>query len=421
MKGVTIGDNAVIAAGSVVTKDVPANTVFVQKRGGGINESMKNLIMITSGHFPEGEAGSLRIKYIGKAFVECGYNVTVLCRGQAKDHGVIDGIQYYSMRSIKTGKIKKVIDYLSFTRHVKEYLKTNKQADCVYVYNAPAAVFSWLKKYSKKTSAKLIHDCVEWYSPEEFKLGVFDPAFIMKNYINTKILTSDYRIIAISKYLESYFLRKGISTLRVPMLCDNSSVQPNKSQEDKRLHLFYAGAPGGKDIIGNVIKALALLPEEEQNKIEFSIFGCTKEYLISTCGIASEDINMVQNMLQIYGRVSRKEVIEKMSIADFVVLPRNAELRYAKAGFPSKVVEALSNATPILCNLSSDLGEYLIDGENAILAKDHEPDSLAEAIYRAMQLTGDDKRRMSECARDTAEKFFDYRKYSESLYEFINR
>ena len=126
-------------------------------------------------------------------------------------------------------------------------------------------------------------------------------------------------------------------------------------------------------------------------------------------------------MLQIYGRVSRKEVIEKMSIADFVVLPRNAELRYAKAGFPSKVVEALSNATPILCNLSSDLGEYLIDGENAILAKDHEPDSLAEAIYRAMQLTGDDKRRMSECARDTAEKFFDYRKYSESLYEFINR
>lgn len=32
LRGVTIGDNSVIAAGSVVRKEVPANTVFYQKR-----------------------------------------------------------------------------------------------------------------------------------------------------------------------------------------------------------------------------------------------------------------------------------------------------------------------------------------------------------------------------------------------------
>ena len=32
LKGVTIGDNAVIAANSVVSKDVPANTLFHEKR-----------------------------------------------------------------------------------------------------------------------------------------------------------------------------------------------------------------------------------------------------------------------------------------------------------------------------------------------------------------------------------------------------
>lgn len=31
LKGVTIGDNAVIAANSVVSKDVPANTLFYEK------------------------------------------------------------------------------------------------------------------------------------------------------------------------------------------------------------------------------------------------------------------------------------------------------------------------------------------------------------------------------------------------------
>lgn len=32
LKGVTIGENSVIASGSIVTKDVPANTLFIQKR-----------------------------------------------------------------------------------------------------------------------------------------------------------------------------------------------------------------------------------------------------------------------------------------------------------------------------------------------------------------------------------------------------
>lgn len=32
LKGVTIGENSVIASGSVVTKDVPANSMFIQKR-----------------------------------------------------------------------------------------------------------------------------------------------------------------------------------------------------------------------------------------------------------------------------------------------------------------------------------------------------------------------------------------------------
>ena len=32
LKGVTIGENAVVASGSVVTKDVPDNTILIQKR-----------------------------------------------------------------------------------------------------------------------------------------------------------------------------------------------------------------------------------------------------------------------------------------------------------------------------------------------------------------------------------------------------
>ena len=108
-----------------------------------------------------------------------------------------------------------------------------------------------------------------------------------------------------------------------------------------------------------------------------------------------------------------------MEEADFALLIRDASLRYAKAGFPSKVVEALANATPMLCNLSSDLDEYLVDGYNAILAKDHTPEELAVALRRALLLSPQEKNQMSVQALKTAKDRFDYHEYVDELCGFI--
>lgn len=380
---------------------------------------MKNVVMITNGLFPEGEAGALRIKYIAKALISKGCNVIVLCRGISKDSGIIDGIQYYSFRNVKARGLKKVLDYLSFPANIKEYLIMNGPIDSVYVYNAHVAIFKWLKKYSKKNHVKLVHDCVEWYSPEEFKYGRFDPSYILKNYINAKILDNKYNVIAISKYLEKYLTSKGISTLRIPMLCDCSTIKTKKKIDTDRVRLFYAGAPGGKDLVGNVIQAVSLLSEEDRNRVSFTLIGCTKEHLINVCGVPAESIENTNDVVEICGRIPREQVLQRMGTANFVVLSRNAELGYAKAGFPSKVVEALSNSTPILCNLSSDLSDYLVDGKNAIIASDHTPEAIAEAIHRALLLTYEQKQEMCENAEKSAQCLFNYSIYSDDLYQFV--
>ena len=135
--------------------------------------------------------------------------------------------------------------------------------------------------------------------------------------------------------------------------------------------------------------------------------------------ITVDDIENCSDILEIIGRVSRNEVLEYMENADFVMLPRNAELRYAKAGFPSKVVEALANATPIFCNISSDLGEYLIDGENAMIAASHRPEDIADTLRRALNLTPEQKNQMSKNALLTAKENFDYRLYSHKFKEIF--
>jgi hypothetical protein len=69
------------------------------------------------------------------------------------------------------------------------------------------------------------------------------------------------------------------------------------------------------------------------------------------------------------GRIPRPQVLEELSKADFTVLMRSEEQRYAKAGFPTKFVESLATATPVIANSTSDLGMYLKDGENGYVVK----------------------------------------------------
>lgn len=378
----------------------------------------KTIVIITSGCFPEGDAGAVRLFYNAKALMQAGYSVRVLCRGKANESGCADGIAYKSLRTQNGNRILKFLDYKRFPAKVKEQLKAAGAISHVYIYNAPTSVFLFCKRFCKEKNIPLIHDCVEWYSPEEFKRGEKDRAYRSKNKLNTEIIDNAFSVIAISSFLENHFKNKGIHTLRLPILCDVAASEKVKENRQK-LTLFYAGSPGKKDLVGNVLEAAKLLTQEEREKLEVVFVGTTKAHLVNVCGISEDTISACSDVLKLTGRVSRAEVLNKMDAADFTILVRDASLRFAKAGFPSKVVESLSNATPILCNYSSDLELYLHDGDNALIAEDHTPEALVKTIRKALALTLEEKSQMSKNALESAKKYFDYRNYSEALKTFF--
>lgn len=381
--------------------------------------SMKKAVIITAERYPTGGAGAVRLQYIARALKGAGFEVVVLCRGNANESGVEEEVRYFSLRKPRSYKLAKIYDYFRFIPRVKRLLQTEfKDASCLYLYGVPAPLAKWIKsRFGKET--KLVYDCVEWYSPEEFNWGRLDIRYQANNYINSRLIESPFSVVAISRYFEDYYRQKELPVLRVPILCDPKQAK-KKLKISERLVLFYAGVPEKKDRIGNVLEAALLLSPEDRKKLKVRFIGVTQESLARRSGISLRTIEACSDFLELSGRMPRSAVLDELRSADFLVLPRDASLRYAKAGFPSKVVESLANATPVLCNYSSDLELYLTDGENALIADDHTPEALAATLRRALCLTAAEKERMSENALRTAERFFDYRLYVEPLQEFIN-
>ena len=138
-------------------------------------------------------------------------------------------------------------------------------------------------------------------------------------------------------------------------------------------------------------------------------------------GIQEDLLNKLSSHLVIHGRVDHTTVLELLKETDFTVLIRDPNQRYAKAGFPSKVVESLANATPVLCNYSSDLRLYRQDGENATIAQEPTSESVVSAMRKALALTIDDRKNMCNLALKTAKEHFDMRLYLDLMRKILGQ
>ena len=89
-------------------------------------------------------------------------------------------------------------------------------------------------------------------------------------------------------------------------------------------------------------------------------------------------------------------MIDLIKDADFVPLLRPQIVRYAQAGFPTKVPESLSLGTPIICNLTSDLGDFIRDESEGIICRDYSIDAFVEALENALTLSPTNRKNMGK-------------------------
>ena len=382
------------------------------------------LIIITPNSFPAEDAGALRDDAFSQLFQALGYSVYALSRGRQSAAGEYRGTGYESLYRESRSKLHKVWNWLTaaadFRRAFRRYLARFGAPDVIYLGHDDNRIVRFVQRYAARRDIPLLYNACEWYSPCEFRLGKWSRVYLSNDYRNRRLLRPPARVIAISRYLADYFSGRGMAVLRVPVILDMRQIDGCVEENGDRVNLVYAGSPGGKDSLRPLLLALLSLPEPARARLRVHIIGLDPAQLAAHCGLDKTRLAALSDTLTAYGRLPHGEVSRLLKEMDFSVLLRPAQERYAKAGFPTKVVEAMAHGVAMLCNLSSDLSEYLVDGENALIAADEGVDAVRAALLRAAALPGEEILRLRRAARDLAERAFDVRCYLADMERFLS-
>lgn len=387
-------------------------------------------------HFPDGDAAAHRVYGIGKALRDAGYEVVFLGaerigRPQDATHGgryQFDNFSYYPAGNTGDSPMRRALRLwrthlsgLSAMSRLKMLWKDDSVA--VFAYQASLPFLVQLRSFCNLHHAVLVADVVEWYDRRHVTWGRYGP-FALDSELRMRYMRGRADgVVAISSYLERFYGHQGRPTLRVPALVDTSAdcwQRPRTEPGVKSsLQLAFVGRAGKKELLVNAIRGLALLGNDAR-KWQLLMVGPDRAELGLNLGRDANLLERLNGTLRFVDFVSHDEALAHLGLADFSILLR-PDLRFAHAGFPTKLVESLAMGVPVICNLTSDIGLYVGDGREGLLIEDSSPEAFAGGLRRAMSLSREQRIVIRENARQRARLSFDYRNWIEPIGEFMRR
>lgn len=146
--------------------------------------------------------------------------------------------------------------------------------------------------------------------------------------------------------------------------------------------------------------------------------GSTPASLLQSAPECARWLTQLGAHIVFHGHVPQSDVPRRLMESHFTVLLRPDE-RYARAGFPTKVVEGMTAGVPVITNRIGDISLFIQDGGEGVLFEDESPENFAAGVRRIIALGPAAWRAMDETARRRAASSFEYRTYIEPIRRFI--
>jgi glycosyltransferase involved in cell wall biosynthesis len=376
---------------------------------------------------PDKNAAAQRVIAIAKILKDVGYNVYFIGTDKSlntdvdlmETKSIFDGFVYYNRPYPKS--LKEWYHYLCDISYKSLIEEINPSL--IIAYNYPAVALNKFRKYCKENDIRLIADSTEWGTPQGkliFRLiKGFDTWYRMK-IIHNQI----DGIITISKYLYEYYSTRNNNVICIPPLVDKSMDKWIKGDlykmNSSEIALVYAGSPGngGKDRLDRIIHAVQIIFENYNLPIRLNIVGITKKQYFQFFKPNKLQLLSIDEFASFKGRLSHNDTLSIVKSSDFEIFVRN-DNKTNNAGFPTKFVEAISCGTPVLTNLTSNIGMYLHNGVNGFSLDLSNDNTLCTTLYNAISVHRNDIFKMKEYCYNSRD--FDYHTYLGDFTLFIDK
>jgi len=386
----------------------------------------KGTILYVGGfELPDKNAAAHRVLSNGKILRELGYNVVFID---------IDKLQKSNINVLETKKIIQGFEcwsrfypksnnewfkYLTNIESIKVICNQYNDVKAIIAYNFQAMALLRLRKYCCNQKIKIIGDCSEWYSVKDFNV-VFKIIKGFDSFLRMRIVQKQLDgLIVISKYLENYY-RHCHNVVRIPPLVDLNedkwNIKPNEFTDNKT-RFVYSGdlSNKNKDKINFLIEVLYELKDYES--YIFTVVGITAEQYIEDYKNHEQLLDCLGNKVQFYGRLTHNDSIQHLKQSDFSIFIREKS-RLTKAGFPTKFVESINCGIPVITTNSSDLEDYIIEGNNGFIVATNDKKDLDLTLRKISEMSSEEIKIMKRNCFDS--KVFDYKNYVTKMKDFLN-
>ena len=386
----------------------------------------KSVIYIGPFSFPNGGAAARRILGNAKSIQEAGFEVKVACGQMSKvdKHSEwFEDIEVISLNERTAEHLPRLLKhfaYLTMGKKTVAWLNSlQSKPHAVVLYSGYSPYLLHLLSWCRRHSVPLVFDAVEWYHPASF-VGWVSPYQLNIELAMRVLLPRAGHVISISDYLHHYYLARGCQSLVVPPTLDvlSTTARTEGRNAQRPLELVYAGSPGRKDLLNNIIEAVLHL-RSAGHAVHLSVAGIEQVDAGRYPAVYSRSAREVAVGVNFVGILSHDASMDLVRHADFSLLLRR-DARYSRAGFPTKFVESLAVGTPVIANLTSDLHQYLTDGETGFTCAGPAPEDMVSALTRALILTIEQHSTMRKRCRELACEAFDYRAFAAPFSDFLN-
>ena len=384
----------------------------------------RNILYIGRFGLPDTAAG-LRVFNNAKILASLGCKVHCLCARYNEQQRVdVEDVEYHFVYRTSSGRLSSLgnVFELIFAGRMFQEVKRTVEAhsiDTIILYNDLFVLTYRLIGWCRRHNIRLVADVTEWYERADSSAKRLDRVVPYLTDKRIRLLDAKvHNIIAISPYLSDYYRAKGCNVMFMPPVFDAalmneasvSSVEPKTA-----LRLVYAGAPGvnNKDIIESLLRAVSRV-NSDGVKIEFHVVGLAERDL----GRYVEFDDFAQRGIFAYGRVAHEQVLDIVRSADFGVLLRRP-LRYAKAGFSTKLAETMMLGVPMLCNRVGGAEMLLEDRVDGYLIDTADESALIAALEQLCGMSNEALCEMKQAARRKAMGLFSLQNYVESMRQFL--